>query len=287
MSHPLLRRSVIAALILLVSFAAGSAAPAASIPVRGNNELVLTPPSFVAVAQAQEAQDAQEAVDGFPQDEAGMSAYFRAPFPITLATVRPVFRTVEYEDSNYIIGSVAVPDYPESEDVHVYVHRDGWFLAYYLAGDSSGKIIDWRLYHNSNNLSTKLESALSVVALPVGVTPSGVNFYDFRYPNANRLLFVADWFYTSNASSDPFQVNLPIDFSYFERSWSIAGTDIARLSLNGQEIGFTNCAWCTAQGTLTPLQLPPSQNHTFLVRYGGCCLGRYVYGGLVLIYRVP
>lgn len=283
MAYPLLRRSILVMLVLLVALVASSAAPAAGRPIQGSNEFVLKPPPFVGVVQAQESPTA------FPQDEAGISAYFRAPFSITIASVRPAFRTIEYEDSNYIIGSVAVPDYPESEDVHVYVHRDGWFLAYYLAADPSGKIVDWRIYHNSgrNNLSTKLESALSVAALPVGVTPSGVNFYDFRYPNANRLLFVADWFYTSDASSDSFQVNLPIDFPYFERSWSIGGTDVARLSLNGQEIGSTNCAWCTTQGTLTPLQLPPSQNHTFLVRYGGCCSQRYVYGGLVLIYRVP
>lgn len=55
---------------------------------------------------------------------------------------------------------MAVPDYPESEDVHVYVHRDGWFLAYYLVADPAGKIVNWRLYHNTgrNNLSTKLET---------------------------------------------------------------------------------------------------------------------------------
>lgn len=282
MYHQLLRRSVLVGLALLLALAATSAAPAASTPVQGSNEFVLKPPPFIAVAQA------QEGVDAFPQDEAGMSAYFRAPFPITIATVRPVFRTIEVETNDYIIGSVPVPDYPETEDVHVYVHRDGWFLAYYLAADPAGKIVDWRLYHNSgrNALSTKLESALSVAALPVGVTPSGVSFYDFRYPNANRLLFVADWHYANPGSSDSFQVNLPIDFSYFERSWSIVSTGSVRLSLNGQQIGSTTCEWCTSQGTLTPLQLPPGQNHTFLISHGAAAV-YYIYGGLVLIYRVP
>jgi len=278
MSHPLLRRSVFTLLALFVSFAAGSAAPTASIPVRGNSELVLTPPSFVAVVQA------QEAVDGFPQEEAGISAYFRAPFSITIASVRPAFRTVEYEDSNYIIGSVAVPDYPESEDVHVYVHRDGWFLAYYLAGDSSGKIIDWRLYHNTGRsaLSTKLESALSVVALPVGVTPSGISFYDFRYPNANRLIMIADW----TDDTDTFQVNLPSDFGYFERSWSLGTSEwTAQLKLNGQQLVEACCGWQTRQGTLTALQLPPAQSHVFEVKDHSA--SGAAFGGLVLIYRVP
>lgn len=283
MPQQLLRRSILVGLALLLALVATSAAPATSTPVQGNNEFVLKPPPFVGVAQAQESPDA------FPQDEAGISAYFRAPFPVTIASVRPAFRTIEYEDFNYIIGSVAVPDYPESEDVHVYVHRDGWFLAYYLAADPAGKIVDWRLYHNTgrNNLSTKLESALSVVALPVGVTPSGISFYDFRYPNASRLIFIADW---TVDSADTFQINLPNDFGYFERSWSLGTNCGASLSLDGQVVGTSGgsggCQWTSNQGILTALQLSPGVVHTVGILAGGCC-GIYRYGGLVLIYRVP
>ena len=228
---------------------------------------------------------AQESPTAFPQDEAGISAYFRAPFSITIASVRPAFRTIEYEDSNYIIGSVAVPDYPESEDVHVYVHRDGWFLAYYLVADPAGKIVDWRLYHNTgrNNLSTKLESALSVVALPVGVTPSGISFYDFRYPNSNRLMLVADWV---QHGYDTFEVNLANNFAYFERSWAFgSGGDGCDLTLNGQNL-VSGCpgGWCNRQGVLTALQLPPGQFNSFQVHD---YWSNYAYGGLVLIYRVP
>lgn len=279
MSHSLLRRSVLVMLTLLLAAAVTSAAPATSTPVKGSNEFVLKPPPFVGIAQAQESPDA------FPQDEAGISAYFRAPFAITIASVRPAFRTIEVETSDYIIGSVAVPDYPESEDVHVYVHRDGWFLAYYLAADPAGKIVDWRLYHNTgrNSLSTKLESALSVVALPAGISPSGISFYDFRYPNANRLMLVADWV---QHGYDSFEVNLPIDFAYFERSWSFgAGGGGCDLALNSQNL-VSGCdgVWCTRQGTLTALQLPPSQYNWFQVHD---YWSNYAYGGLVLVYRVP
>jgi len=279
MAYPLLRRSILVVLVLLAALVASSAAPAANRPIQGSNEFVLKPPPFVGVAQAQESPTA------FPQDEAGISAYFRAPFSITIASVRPAFRTIEYEDSNYVIGSVAVPDYPESEDVHVYVHRDGWFLAYYLVADAAGKIVDWRLYHNTgrNNLSTKLESALSVVALPVGVTPSGISFYDFRYPNANRLMLVADWV---QHGYDTFEVNLANNFAYFERSWAFgSGGDGCDLTLNGQNL-VSGCpgGWCNRQGVLTALQLPPGQFNSFQVHD---YWSNYAYGGLVLIYRVP
>ena len=71
---------------------------------------------------------------GFPQDEAGISAYFKSASPIALADVRGVFRVIEVETADYIIGSVPVPDYRGEYDAHVYVHREGWFVAYYLAG---------------------------------------------------------------------------------------------------------------------------------------------------------
>lgn len=280
MSHPVLRRSLLVVLVTLVALVASSAAPVASTPAQGSNEFVLKPPLLIAVAQA------QEGVDAFPQDEAGISAYFRAPFSITIASVRPAFRTIEYEDSNYIIGSVAVPDYEgESEDVHVYVHRDGWFLAYYLASDPAGKIIDWRLYDRTgrNTFSTKLESALSVVALPVGVTPSGISFYDFRNPDANRLIMIADW----SEGIDTFQVNLPNNFVYLERSWSFGTSYFGKLRLNGQQLfASPHSGWLTSQGTLTALQLPPGQLHSFEVE-DQFYSDYFTYGGLVLIYRVP
>ncbi len=50
-------------------------------------------------------------------------------------SVRNRFRTIEAETNDYIIGSVDLQDYPEQFDTHVYIHRDGWFMAYYLAAD--------------------------------------------------------------------------------------------------------------------------------------------------------
>jgi hypothetical protein len=279
MSHPVLRRSLLVVLVLLAALVVSSAAPAASRPVQGSNEFALKPPPFISVAQA------QEGVDAFPQDEAGISAYFRAPFSISIADVRPVFRTIEVETNDFIIGSVPVPDYSESQDVHVYVHRDGWFLSYYPVADPSGKIIDWRVYNSSgrSTLSTKLESGLSVVAQPVGVTPTGITFYDFRYPNANRLMLVVDW----TQDTDTYQVNLPSQLGYFERSWAFGTEYRGKLELNGQQLtSSTSEGWQTAQGVLTAVQLPPSQFNTFTVSRTSCC-GYDTYGGLVLVYRVP
>lgn len=56
------------------------------------------------------------ALDGI-EDEAGIAAYFEASTSITLSDVRDVYRTIEVETSSYIIGSVEVPNYLESDDV--------------------------------------------------------------------------------------------------------------------------------------------------------------------------
>jgi hypothetical protein len=77
----------------------------------------LKAPSFVGIANAQDA--AAAAPMGFPQDEAGISAYFKSASPVTLADVRSVFRVIEVETADYIIGSVPVPDYAETQDTHV------------------------------------------------------------------------------------------------------------------------------------------------------------------------
>ena len=82
---------------------------------KGPTSLTLKAPPFVSVAKAADA-----AVTSTISDEAGISAYFQTPSPITLSSVRGKFRTIELETTDYIIGSVPLKDYPESYDVHVY-----------------------------------------------------------------------------------------------------------------------------------------------------------------------
>jgi hypothetical protein len=65
---------------------------------------------------------------------------------ITINSVASLFRTIEVSTTDYIIGSIPVPNYPETEDAHAYIHKDGWMLAYYLKVDPVGKIVDWQSY---------------------------------------------------------------------------------------------------------------------------------------------
>lgn len=274
MSFHLLRRpmSWVIFLALILATLSFSGRPAA--PASGDNAIHLAAPSFVAIANAQEEGDAPTA---FPQDEAGISAYFHASNAINLSDVRSIYRVIEAETSDYLIGSVPPANYPERFDVHVYIHRSGWFLAYYLAADPAAKIFDWHAY-TSGSIPTLLENVLAVAANAAGVSYPGATYYDFRFPNANRLLLAAE----DNRNGSQFQVNLPGSYAYYERSWSLRSTGHwAHLNLDGVRI-IDNPDY--ADGALTASQLLPDRYHAFDVWNDYNDLS---YAGLALVYRVP
>jgi hypothetical protein len=262
-------------LTLLLALAVVSFAPKPATLTSGGNALALKAPSFVAIANAQDEGDAPTA---FPQDEAGISAYFHASNAINLADVRSIYRVIEAETSDYLIGSVPPANYPERFDVHVYIHRSGWFLAYYLAADPAAKIFDWNAY-TSGSIPTLLENVLAVAANAAGVSYPGAAYYDFRFPNANRLLLAAE----DNRNGSQFQVNLPGSYAYYERSWTLRAVQeySAHLKLDGTEIGSTGDY---AFGVLIASQLLPDRYHTCEVWNDYDDLS---YAGLALVYRVP
>lgn len=283
MSIRIARRAVLAACIVLVLLLALGARDGRGTPAITDNVIHLQAPSFLEVAKADTKSIASEI-----EDEAGMSAYFQASSAIDLADVRDAFRTIEAETSSYIIGSVPVGDYPETEDVHVYVHTDGWIMAYYLAEDPVGKIYDWRAYHDGGrtNISTKLENTIGVVASAAGVFFPSATHYDFRYPNANRLMLIVEWSYQE---IDSCEVNLPSSFAYYERSWSLGTVRGGAYELNGETIQSNSSdGWRTSQGTLSVSQLPADQFHTIGVDAASMFDDHtYGYGGLALVYQVP
>lgn len=263
------------------------------MPASASNNFNLQALPFAGIAGA-------EAVSGASiiEAEAGISAYFKASTTINLNAVIGVFRTIEVETADYIIGSVPVANYPETQDVHVYVHKDGWILTYYLKEDPVGKIFDWIAYHNSGrtNTSTKLENTLAVVTDAAGVPFSTATYYDFRYPNATHLMLIVEWVLSSGGTTDLFEVKLPGTFAYYERSWSLGNNYDpwswckAWYKVNGVQIQYhseSENSWWISHGTLTVSQLPPDQYHRIEVRSEGQPSVCYGYGGLALVYRVP
>lgn len=283
MSISRIRKPMLIILSLLLALAVLGLARQPAAPASGGNAIALKAPSFISVANAQEGPSA--APMGFPQDEAGISAYFKSASPVNLADVRGVYRVIEVQTADYIIGSVPVPDWWEAYDVHLYVHRDGWFLAYYLSGDPVGKIIDWKRYTGAG-IPTKLESVLQLAASTAGSGFPGASFYDFRYPNATHMMMVAED--TDNGNS--MQIRLPGSYSYYARSWSLRSYTVgccyhgATYKLNGVAISSHGEGDRATEGNLTAAQFLPDSDHTIAIEVASGTRG---IGAVVLVYRVP
>ena len=266
----LLKYLLFATALAVVLLALGSIDWARTAPVT-NTGIVLQRPPFLGVAQAQDAAVAPAGIGSILDAEAGISAYFKAPDGISLSQVRGLFRTIEKETTDYIIGSVPVPTYPEHFDAHVYVNKNGWVLAYYLRDAPVAKIVSVL----SRNLSgDKLATVVSTIAGAAGAPFSTANYYDFRYPNATNILFVAE----DAANGNVFTIQVPSTYAYFERSWTIAA-DVGCIAFDG-----TQCpnqlynVGSIRYGTLTAAQVTPDVVHTMAISS---------YGVLVIVYRVP
>jgi hypothetical protein len=156
----------------------------------------------------------------FLDDEAGISAYTKANTAINLNNAKNAFRTIERQTSDYIVGSVAIPGLPETEDAHVYVNQSGWILAYYLKDVPVSKIVQWSGYSGGTVTTTTLADAISNVATSAGVSFSNtpVKYYDFKYPGANRVMMIIDWLPTDGTDSYDFKT--PGSYILNENSWS-------------------------------------------------------------------
>lgn len=197
----------------------------------------------------------------------------KSSFSINLTSVRSTFTTIELETSDYILGSIDMPDYPGIYDPHIYVHKDGWILAYYLRPDPVSKIIDSRAWTIG---STLLFEAISIIASNSGVPVSDVNYYDFRYPNATHMMFIAE----NDSDGDSFNIQIPSSYGYYERSWATGGY-YPDIWFDGEALAATQVLYSDASsryGYISPGLFTTDVTHN---------VGAEEYAVIVLIYRVP
>lgn len=154
----------------------------------------------------------------FLDREAGICAYTNVQVPIDLAVAKRVFRIVERESSDYIIGSIALPGLSDEEDVHCLIHRDGWIIVYYLKSEPVSKIIDWRYWSASGFTKNKLQLGLELVANTLKIAIPEVKYYHFQYPLANKLMIVADTLI--GPGRDTFKITISEEIELYEASWS-------------------------------------------------------------------
>lgn len=235
---------------------------------------------LITLSQPVFAAEGQLAGTNFLKEEAGISAFTNVGREIDLVRARRAFRTIEREGDEYIIGSVGVPGLPAAYDAHIFVHRDGWMLAYYGRKRPTAWIVDWR-----NLRTTKLEATLMQVATAAGVSIRDVSYYDFRHPEAEKMMIIID--------NNSFNLKIPRAFTVFERSYSIQITRGARMDVRAsfnidetrvlfvEKIGIDRVN-TTRRGTLTSAQLRPGEFHALTFRRGAA---RTIGGVIVLVYR--
>ncbi len=98
----------------------------------------LEPPAFTTSTNSYVPPEIATRLD----EEAGISAYYNTPGSIDLNSIRGQFRTIELDTTDYLLGSIPVRAMNERYDVHVYVHKDGWILGYYMNDEPVAKIVD-------------------------------------------------------------------------------------------------------------------------------------------------
>lgn len=223
---------------------------------------------------------ADEAITGL--NEAGMAAYINTGQSIDLADLEGTFEIVEDQTSDYVIGSISLPNYEDQQNetfhAHAYVNTSGWIMVYFLESEPAAKIVDWKAYVSSGNsrINTLLEVGLTKIASDIGVGADNPIFYDFGNPSSTHMMIIAD--ITGTQEYDKFTVELPSGNSYQEISWgmynlpgccgasalNVGGQTVAGSSLSRDTIGYGEIDLAINQEHLIEINNP---------------------GGLVIVYR--
>lgn len=231
---------------------------------------------------------AQGAGTTFLDDEAGMSIYTNTGQLLDLSIAATVYKTIEQQTEDYIVGSVDLPDQPESDDVHIFVHKDGWIVVYYLKAEVAGKIIDWDFYTSGKLSKTKLHVGLEQMSLAFGLNSDTLDkhYYHFQFTFASKWMIIIES--QQDSGTDTCNVKIPSEYTVYERSWShytsYSSYTYSRFKIDSSTISSITGTDVTNYGMLTAVQLSPDIFHTVSVEqhYTGSA-----HVGIVLLYLEP
>lgn len=216
---------------------------------------------------------------GYIENKAGIAAYIQAPAPLNLALIHPMLKTIALDGDSYVIGTYALPSYPDYEDVHIYASADGWIMAYYPRTHFTGILFDWPAGLSSNRLAHALGDFASALGLPA---PDPA-YYHFQYPDATTLLLISK---TSTVSTS-FTVLPPSGLQYYEFGLNLTShtgclctpRGSASYMVDGVPLIDHGCGDIPDWGKL-PTPLAVDQQHTISLNVA---CGTF-YGGLTVLY---
>jgi len=206
----------------------------------------------------------------FLAQEAGMSAYTNVG-SADLSKAKNAFKIIEKETQDYLIGLISLPGLGNFYDVHCYIQKDGWIVAYYMKDAPASKIFG-KKYYGSEGGENNLKDAIDTVCRALGKACGDIKYYHFAYPEANKMVKI---------TGKEFRFKIPGDFTVYEASlvgdgeyggyrYYIYFDGKVQLKLSSiNEIGFV---------TINVLDLTPDEFHS--AKFGSA-------GSAVLIYHEP
>lgn len=204
--------------------------------VQAGQGMALQPPEFL---QSAYAQDAAQVDFSFILEEAGITAYTKLDQELDLENLKSRFKTIGQQTDEFVSGIMIAPGYEklpefgENAEVQVFLHYDGWIVAYLTRWQSASAMFDWVNYDEKRlKDSSLLENVVRMLALDVGATDFEISYYDFRNPEATSIMLVADRA-DDIRRNESFQINIPREFTVYESSWSYSQFDMARENCNG------------------------------------------------------
>jgi hypothetical protein len=160
----------------------------------------------------------------FPQSEAGLGAYINTGQVVNLEKLKAICSKVEIVGDNYIVGIIPISDWGGNIDVHLYADRDGWLVAYLKKSDPISMVMQWGTSDPDNPTisvigSNTLMDALKKAGDAAGakIIADGVGYYDFEFPNADRMMIIAN--VQATAGSSVFQIEMPNALMLFEAAY--------------------------------------------------------------------
>ena len=247
----------------------------------GKGVISLMPPPFIGVAGAAEAAGggggAAATGTNFLEEEAGISAYVNVGQGIDLEKAKTAFKSIETANESYIIGEINLTGLPEYVDPHAYVHKDGWIVAYYSKYAPASKIMEWEGYDGGEITTTTLEDAIhqicTAIQFPFATIKGDIEYYDFEYPNANRMMLITDMVSGYGSQSDSFNFEIPAECYLYEGSWSHYASGLyysSRIKIDGNtvnEISVGYDEFIIRYGEFTSKQLEADVLHNVLVEH--------------------
>ena len=225
--------------------------------------------------------------DQFPMNEAGISAYVNANEGIDLGKARTLFKGVEADTGNYIVGTLELPGHTEEMWPHVWIDKSGWILAYYPKTEPTSRIMQWYGYQRDVIGTTTLRDTLIQICqkLAIGLSnlDADMHYYHFQYPEATKILIAVD----TASGNDTFKFTVPSGITLYDTAWSHYGAGVSggypwtESKIDSARLYRGGHGTYIACGTVEGQYLTPGTPHIVAIERGGGWAGI----AIIFIYR--